>query len=213
MTARSSSPRLGRPPRVDLDAILGAAESVGLQQLTTTAVAEQLGVSEGTIRHHASSAEQLYALTSAHVLARLEVAIPEATTWRSYLATLCSRLADLIETHAGVESYLVYGPYTTTTIELFDAIIEEIVRRQPDMTNETAWLLGSRAAILTASTLAVRSTRYPPGTEPLDRRRQLFEWTIEAYLIGAETLVADGAVPQFEPTSKQRWARLPQQHR
>lgn len=204
----SRPPRLGRPPRVDLEAILDAAEEVGLERLTSTAVAARLGVSEGTVRHHASSADHLYTLTCSRALGRLEVDAPHTSTWRGYLTVLCDRLAALVRAHPGIESYVVHGPYTTATIELFERLTVEIQARADTMTSESAWLLGSRAVILTASTLAVRSTRYPPGVEPSARHDRLFHWMLDAYLTGAEVLVEAGDLPQFAPTSQQDWARV-----
>jgi AcrR family transcriptional regulator len=202
----SSRPRLGRPPLVDVGKILDAAETVGLDRLTTAAVAARLGVSEPTIRHHVTSTDRLYTLASARLLDRLDPTDENESTWRDYLGALCQRLAGLVRTHPGLESYVVHGPYTPSTLELFDRILAEVTRRSPGMTDETAYMLASRAIILTASTAGIPSTRYPEGVEPEDRRDALFAWMVEAFLTGAEQLVADGRVPQLPPTKTQPWA-------
>lgn len=199
--------RRGRPPRVDEGKILDAAEAVGLDRLTTAAVAARLGVSEATIRHHVASTDRLYTLTSARLLHRLD-ATDDAATWPTYLRRLCQRLADLVRTHPGLERYVVHGPYTDSTLRLFDRILTEVTRRTPDMTSETAYVLASRAVILTASAAGI-PTPYPDGVEPLDRRDTLFAWMLDAFLTGVEQLVAAGQIPQLPPTRTQRWAHAP----
>jgi hypothetical protein len=100
------------------------------------------------------------------------------------------------------------GAYLDSTMAHFDARTDQILVQAPTLTRSTAWLLGARAVVLTASISGVRSTRYAPDVEPTERRRALFEWTLEAFLNGAAVLIERGAVPQFETTSDQDWARL-----
>ncbi|MEH3069203.1 MAG: hypothetical protein PGN15_14635 [Aeromicrobium erythreum] len=109
----------GRPATISTQQILDTAEDVGLTHLTRAAVAERLGVSAGTIRHHVESSHRLYSLTAARIFARLDLEAEEAATWQDYLLTLGRRFAVLVTTHPGVDDYVLRGPYERTTLAQF----------------------------------------------------------------------------------------------
>ena len=180
-----------------------------MQNLTTKGVANRLGLTPGAVRHHVPSTDRLYSLACARVLGRLELRA-EATSWQDYLRCLSGRLDELFGRHPGVEHYLVHGPYEQATLDQFQVIIDELIARDPGLTPTTAHLLGSRVVTLTAW-LSPRTGnhRYPPDAQPppgLDR--EVFDWTLDALLVGAHTLLREGVYPRVTPTPEAEWARV-----
>ena len=63
-------PRRGRPRRLELDQVIEAALTVGLQHLTMASVAKRLGVSKAVLYGYVESREELVQLASAHAARR-----------------------------------------------------------------------------------------------------------------------------------------------
>ncbi|MEE2056046.1 TetR/AcrR family transcriptional regulator [Rhodococcus artemisiae] len=205
----SITPKLGRPPTTSIEDILDAAERVGLDNLTRAAVARELGVSDATIRHHVESIDRLYARASARVFGRLQLDAPEAQTWQEYLRVLADRFTALLKEFPGVEDYVLRGPYERITVDMFEAIIDELMQRDTRLDRKASHLLGSRLLTLTAALRPPRRNRYPGAVYP---RSDLYEgqvgWTIEAFLVGADMLIANGQLPEAVPTPNAEWTHL-----
>ena len=196
-----STTRLGRPPRTTVEDILDAAETVGLDRLTRAGVARELGVSDATIRHHVESIDRLYALACARVFGRLQVDAPGEKSWQGYLRVLAARFTGLLKQSPGVEDYVLRGPYERATLEVFERIMEELIGRDPRLDRKAAHVLGSRLLTLTAALRPPRQNRYPNAEYP---HSDLYDgqatWTIEAFLLGADALIAAGNLPEAVPT-------------
>ncbi|MCX6407596.1 MAG: TetR/AcrR family transcriptional regulator [Propionibacteriales bacterium] len=199
----------GRPATISTQKILDTAEDVGLTNLTRAAVAERLGVSAGTIRHHVESTHRLYSLTAARIFARLDLEAEEAATWQHYLLTLGRRFAALVTTHPGVDDYVLRGPYERTTLDQFERILDELARRDPDMPRHVAYLLGSRTLTLSATLYATSLDRYPAGTTPPPGPyAEVVDWTLRAFLRGAGQLLDEDEAPVLQPTPDARWTHI-----
>src|SRR6478736_1549331 len=90
----------GRPAITSTDEILDAAERVGLDRLTRAEVAQVLGVSAATIRHHVDSTDRLYSLACARAFGRLQLD-SDSKSWQDYLRTLGQRFAELVTATPG----------------------------------------------------------------------------------------------------------------
>lgn len=203
--ATTTRPRPGRPAKTSTTAILDAAEQVGLKQLTRAAVAEQLGVSAATVRHHVESADRLYSLACARVFERLDL-VADAASWQDYLLTIGERFAELVETYPGVEDYVLRGPYERSTLDRFERIMTEVIDREPSMTRPMAHLLGSRMLTLAAAMPASTLDRRAPETAPAAAApRAVREWTLRATILGAAELIARGDIPATIPTPDAAW--------
>lgn len=204
------TPRLGRPPLTSVEDILDAAERVGLDRLTRAGVARELGVSDATIRHHVESIDRLYALACARVFGRLRLDADDEQSWQAYLRVLSQRFTALLKESPGVEDYVLRGPYEETTLGVFERIIEELMGRDSRLDRRAAHVLGSRLLTLTAALRPPRRNRYPNEQYP---RSEIYEdqaaWTIDAFLIGADKLIAIGQLPDAVPTPDAEWSHLP----
>ncbi|MEV5831459.1 hypothetical protein AB0L25_38415 [Spirillospora sp. NPDC052242] len=192
-----------------MEDILDAAERVGLDRLTRAGVARELGVSDATIRHHVESIDRLYALACARVFGRLEVDAPAERTWQGYLRVIAERFTALLKQSPGVEDYVLRGPYERATLGVFEQIMDELMSRDPRLDRRAAHLLGSRLLTLTAALRPPRRNRYPnaeyPHTDIYDGKAA---WTIEAFLLGADMLIAAGDLPHAVPTPDAEWTHL-----
>lgn len=199
----------GRPAKTSTRDILDAAEAAGLRNLTRADVADRLGVSAGTIRHHVESTNRLYSLTAARIFDRLDVTADDRPAWTDYLLVLGLRFARLVRAHPGLEDYVLRGPYERNTLDRFERIIQELTRRDETITRPTAHLLGSRILTLSAVMYATTLDRYPEGTTPPPGPYpEVVEWTLRAFLQGAQELIRQGRVPVMTPTPDATWTHI-----
>ncbi|AHH18361.1 putative transcriptional regulator, TetR family [Nocardia nova SH22a] len=206
---RPASPRLGRRPATTVSDILDAAERVGLDRLTRAAVARELGVSDATIRHHVQSIERLYTLASARAFGGLRLDAPEERSWQGYLRVLSERFIVLLEQFPGLEDYVLRGPYARPTLEMFEQIMDEIMRRDHRLDRKAAHILGSRLLTLTAALRPREQNRYPNSQYPrTEFHRSQTAWTIEAFILGADELIKAGVLPDAVPTPDATWTHL-----
>ena len=199
----------GRPAKISTQEILDAAEEAGLKNLTRADVAERLGVSAGTIRHHVESTNRLYSLTAARIFDRLDLSVEDAPTWQDYLLVLGRRFAGLVTAHPGIDDYVLRGPYERTTLIQFERIIDQLTLRDPAIPRHSAHLLGSRTLTLSATMHATSLERYPEGTTPPPGPYvEVVEWTLRAFLRGAGQLLDEDQVPVVQPTPEATWTHI-----
>lgn len=192
----------GRPAKTSAQDIVDAAESIGLRALTRAEVAQRLGVSEATVRHHIGTSQRLYSRTAAQIFERLDCTV-DSQDWRDYLRTIASRFAELVQAHPGVEDYVLRGPYEASTLDRFERIMTELLARDPRQDRRVAHLLGSR--ILNLATMLAPAVGRDDGSPS---QVQVYEWTIDAFLIGADALIDEGRVPEVIPTPDAPWAQV-----
>jgi AcrR family transcriptional regulator len=76
---------LGRPPRIDRQAIAHAALEVGLERLTMRRVAERLGVRAATLYHHVRSKRELLRLAGESSIRSMEIPPDDGRHWSAWL--------------------------------------------------------------------------------------------------------------------------------
>lgn len=182
---------------------------MALRELTRAEVANRLGVSAGTIRHHVESSNRLYSLTAARIFDHLDTRVEHASDWQEYLVTIGSRFAELAQHHPGLDDYVLRGPYEASTLGQFERIMAELIGRDERITRPVAHLLGSRVLILSALMYSRPLERYPEGTEPPpEPYADAAIWTLRAFLRGADAFIGDNDVPALTPTPDAEWTHL-----
>jgi AcrR family transcriptional regulator len=76
---------VGRPPRISRDAIIEAANELGLEGLTLRSVADHLGVSIAALYHHVSGKDDLMRLAAAHSASKVPLPKDEGQHWATWL--------------------------------------------------------------------------------------------------------------------------------
>lgn len=85
-TDAAATPRVGRPPRVNAQAIIEAAAEIGLENVTLKQVADRLGVGVATLYRHVSSRDEMVRLAAFQLTLRRVLPESSAAHW-SELAT------------------------------------------------------------------------------------------------------------------------------
>ncbi|MEU6860808.1 TetR/AcrR family transcriptional regulator [Glycomyces sp. NPDC046736] len=129
-----SQTRLGRPARLDVDAVVDAAVALadqgGLAEVTLPKVAEALGVTKMSLYRHVGSKDELIALMEDGVGPPPD--LPEGP-WRESLAAWAEALADRIERHPWLADLRVAGPPSGPNgIAWFDAGLRSMRRSRLD---------------------------------------------------------------------------------
>jgi AcrR family transcriptional regulator len=63
-TGKAAAPKVGRPPRVTVQAIVAAALEIGLEKVTLKQIADQLGVAQATLYRHVNNRDELLRLAA-----------------------------------------------------------------------------------------------------------------------------------------------------
>lgn len=142
--AIAGPPRRGRPPRIDLPAIVQAALDEGIEDFSVVAVAERLGVSDAAIYRYVPTRDRLQSLAADRAWAEVDTAAPGATTWQQYCHELARRGATAAERHPGLAAYVMTGPYEPATVASFERAMAELVARQPQLHVDQAYVVISR---------------------------------------------------------------------
>jgi AcrR family transcriptional regulator len=77
--------RVGRPPRIDRDAIAAAVLDIGLERASMKAVAERLGVSVPGLYHHVRNRKELLLLAAERSMADVRVPEDRGQHWSEWL--------------------------------------------------------------------------------------------------------------------------------
>ncbi len=83
---RGTRPRIGRPPRIDLDAIARAVIEVGFADVTMKSAAEHLGVSVPGLYHYVNGKDDLIRVAADYQLATLTPPVYDDQDWATWLA-------------------------------------------------------------------------------------------------------------------------------
>lgn len=83
--AAGSPRRVGRPARIDKDAIAEAVLEIGLEQSSMKAVAEHLGVSVPGLYHHVRNRKELLLLAAQRSMAQMQLPNHEGKHWSEWL--------------------------------------------------------------------------------------------------------------------------------
>lgn len=106
-----ASPRkAGRPPRISLDDVVGAAAALGLDGLTIRAVAERLGVTGPAIYHYVGNVEELSALVCDRVALTYPLPDPSGRPWAEWVVDAAGNLRQMLESMPGMAAHAMRYP-------------------------------------------------------------------------------------------------------
>lgn len=94
-------PRMGRPSRVDREAIVRAAVEIGFDQLTMSAVGSRLGVRHSTLYRYFGTRDALAAAAIDRCVGSVPWPEPDGD-WREFLRATARSYWSLYERHAGL---------------------------------------------------------------------------------------------------------------
>jgi len=89
---RETTPRVGRPPRVSVAAIIEAAREIGLERVTLKEIADRLGVALATLYRHVKNRDELVRLAAFE--AALERRLPDSK--HGHWTELATRYAETL---------------------------------------------------------------------------------------------------------------------
>ena len=98
--------RVGRPPRISREAIIDAVLDLGLDGVTTSAVAARLGVDQSTLYGHVKNREDMLDAAADAAIGRSSWPQPGAGTWREHLLACADALWELFSTTPGLAVHL-----------------------------------------------------------------------------------------------------------
>lgn len=110
---RTSSKRLGRPPRVTPAQIAEAALAIGLNQATIRNVADRLGMSVPGLYHHVRTREELLAMTAAHSLGEVPLPEDQGQPWIEWMLEYGRFVFDALVAQPEIVGQIIAGTYNT----------------------------------------------------------------------------------------------------
>ncbi|AHH19481.1 putative transcriptional regulator, TetR family [Nocardia nova SH22a] len=116
------SPRLGRPPVIERDAVVAAAIAVGFDSLTVTGVAKRMGVRPSALYRHFPGRTELAAAAVEQVVAGAAwpgVPGQPGRQWREHLGEVVWTAWNLYDRHPGLAvevAALVFAPPTLAAV-------------------------------------------------------------------------------------------------
>jgi AcrR family transcriptional regulator len=159
-------------------------------------LAARLGVSEGALYRHVRSTNDIVAGVCSRLLAAVDTTVDEEPTWPDYLERVCAQLRAAALATPGFATWLVAGEYGEGDLAVFDAILDGMTGRAPDLERSTAYLIGSQAVACTAGLVISGFAGAVPDGEPtaadLDDQ---FAWMLRSLLRGMADNLADGIPP------------------
>jgi len=120
LAASPTARRVGRPARIDKDAIAEAVLQIGLDKSSMKAVAEHLGVSVPGLYHHVRNRKELLLLAAQRSMSQMRLPNHEGKHWSAWL-----REWGRYSRHAFIEEPEVLGQYLSGAVS-WDQVVEVI---------------------------------------------------------------------------------------
>lgn len=177
--------RLGRPPRIDLDAIAAAALDIGFEDVTMRRVAERLGVSVPGLYHHVRGRDDLLRLAAERALARVALPVDDGRPWDEWLRAWARYIRSALSARPElVQHFMVGGLDDERLDEVIGIALGALHRHGFDAAGaDTAWRTVSAFAL----GVAVEDIRERTAGRPIDDAR--FEDRLTTVLRGVAARV------------------------
>jgi AcrR family transcriptional regulator len=123
--------RVGRPARIDKDAIAEAVLEIGLDRSSMKAVAEHLGVSVPGLYHHVRNRKELLLLAAQRSMAQMQLPNHEGKHWSEWL-----REWGRYSRNAFIEEPEVLGQFLSgavsweRVVEVIDSVISVLTQQE-----------------------------------------------------------------------------------
>jgi AcrR family transcriptional regulator len=141
--------RVGRPPRIDREAIAAAVLDIGLERASMKAVAEHLGVSVPGLYHHVRNRKELLLLAAERSLARVRLPEDRGQHWSEWLRewSRYSR-ASLVDDPELFNQYLSGALSWDSMVDVIDSVLRVLTRQGfPPLEAKAAWDAVGRVAL------------------------------------------------------------------
>lgn len=102
-------PRMGRPPRIDREAILRAAERMTVDEISVPNLAKRMGVSVAALYQHVRGRDELLALLGRYVATKLELPIQDDLNWAEWLLGYACKLRAVLRRFPSALSHVHAG--------------------------------------------------------------------------------------------------------
>jgi AcrR family transcriptional regulator len=163
--------RVGRPARIDKDAIAEAVLEIGLDQSSMKAVAEHLGVSVPGLYHHVRNRKEMLLLAAQRSMAQMQLPNHEGKHWSEWL-----REWGRYSRNAFIEEPEVLGQFLSgavsweLVVEVIDSVISVLTQQEfTPVSALAAWdAIGSCAVGSAVAAIRYRSaveSGHPPKAE------------------------------------------------
>lgn len=130
MVDQSSPRRVGRPPRVDREAIARAVLDIGLEASSMKAVAEHLGISVPGLYHHVANRKELLLLAAELSLSEMELPEDRGQHWSEWLREWARYSRDsLVEDPALFNQFLSGALGSDRVVEVIDSVVQVLSRQ------------------------------------------------------------------------------------
>jgi AcrR family transcriptional regulator len=209
---RPSTRPVGRPPRIDRDAIADAVLELGLANVEMKQVAEHLGVSVAGLYHHVANRKELLLLAAERWLSRRRLPEDRGQHWSEWLREWArySRQAFIDEPQVFIE-YLGGAISAEKTLEVYDSVLRVLTAQgfSPADALATWSAVGQLASGSAVDQIRLRAAAERGHPEPVELERllaahapdeltglrgtagvtppgpdELFEWQLTTLLIG-----------------------------
>jgi AcrR family transcriptional regulator len=185
--------KVGRPARISREAIVEAADALGLEDLTLRAVADRLGVSVASLYHHVEGKDDLLRLAAEHSVRRTPIPRDEGQHWAVWLMAWARYNRDAFAAEPALLGQYLDGAIRAEVIaENTEAILAPLVREGFTVSEaQAAYQLVSSCAIGSA-VHAIREARAASeGRQEVDAYRRLLRERGEESLPHLAQLLAD----------------------
>lgn len=164
MTRRA---RPGRPPRLDIDAIVDAALAIGLDQATVHNVAERVGVSAQALYHHVAGRDELLRLAGQHALANMAEVVDRGQHWAVFLRELAATVRDVIVRNPQLVALNLAGLLSDRDLLLRSGSAMEALCRRGFTPDQAVTASGAVLAVALGNAIDdVREARFEADDQP-----------------------------------------------
>ncbi|KHO26578.1 TetR family transcriptional regulator [Mycolicibacterium setense] len=109
MTSNDSTPRRGRPPRIDQSAIVAAVREIGSENVTMRRVAEHLGISLPGLYHHVKNQDDLLSLAAESALVMSPPPRYTGEHWATWMRSYASYIRTVLASEPALVEKFVTG--------------------------------------------------------------------------------------------------------
>ncbi|HWE67410.1 MAG TPA: TetR family transcriptional regulator [Acidimicrobiales bacterium] len=191
VTAPTQPRRVGRPARIDKDAIAEAVLQIGLDKSSMKAVADHLGVSVPGLYHHVRNRKELLLLAAQRSMAQMQLPSHEGKHWSEWL-----REWGRYSRNAFIEEPEVLGQYLSgavsweRVVEVTDSVIRVLTAQGfTPASAMAAWDVVGGCAVGSAVTAIRYRTAVVSGHPPNLEWRRVLDGRPPDELLGARAVL------------------------
>jgi AcrR family transcriptional regulator len=194
----ATAPRpVGRPPRVDREAIADAVLAIGLGRATMAAVADRLGISAAGLYYHVRNRKELLLLAAERTLAAVELPEDRGQHWATWLREWARYSHQALVSEPEVfRQYLEGAVATERVVEVADSVIRVLARHGFTPSEAlAAWAAVGTLAVGAAAEGLGEAAATASGRPPAAEWHRVLAARPDDELPGARSATADMLTP------------------